>query len=820
MPLLPLFRFAVRRPLIVLAVALLVSAGCLTVALNLRIDTDFARLLPESYPSVQALEDLQAMFGGESAVEVVVEGPAYEENLRVARQFIDEALASENEAGEAYFTRAEFEKDVSFVQNNALYFATDAELDQLETYLRDQIEDSRLDANPFFFDLEDDFDDEFDDEFEDEPAEEEIDFDEAYRAIVPKPIPVSDDSTTLVVRLYPSGSLTNIGSTEGLYDYLGTLAAPMESEQIEISLAGRPLQQVIQIRSITNDVTSSFTGGVLTVLLMVALYFLFKFVQQRGFRPVDLIRTPFTALLIGVPLVMSLTWTFAITYALFGVLNLMTSILVLVLFGLGVDYGIHFVGRYAEERGEGKSTELAMETTFVSSGPPIATSAFTTAASLFVLVIADFQGFSQFGVIAGVGILFALFSMLFLLPALMVVFERLKLVHFASDSDEERARAVASHEARPFPAAKPVLAVCALALLGALVLVPRVEFEYVFGRLEPTFEEYNELREKTRRVFPASKKRNPAYIIVDGPDEALAVQQALLEEAEGDTTTTILSAETLYDRYPVTPELQARRLARLDSIRSLLADPFLEASDSADLARLRQASQTESAIDLADVPQYLKERFTTKDGELGRFVIVYPSVGLDDGRESMRFANEIGRIETADGNEYFAGSTSIVAATMLELMLEESPLMIGLTALVVLLLMFLVFRSVKWTLLAALPLLVGIVWMLAIMTLVGLKLNFYNLIVLPAVLGIGNDTGIHVVYRYLEEGKGSLLTVLRSTGEHVAVGALTTMVGFAWWMFSYHPGLNTIGELAVIGIGAVLVAALAFLPAVLQAIER
>ena len=106
------------------------------------------------------------------------------------------------------------------------------------------------------------------------------------------------------------------------------------------------------------------------------------------------------------------------------------------------------------------------------------------------------------------------------------------------------------------------------------------------------------------------------------------------------------------------------------------------------------------------------------------------------------------------------------------------------------------------------------------MEILGLKLNFYNLIVLPAVLGIGNDAGVHIVHRYREEGPGSIWAVLRSTGEHVTMGSLTTMIGFAGLLLSFHPGLHTIGELAVVGIGATLVSALLFLPALLQWLEK
>jgi predicted RND superfamily exporter protein len=92
-------------------------------------------------------------------------------------------------------------------------------------------------------------------------------------------------------------------------------------------------------------------------------------------------------------------------------------------------------------------------------------------------------------------------------------------------------------------------------------------------------------------------------------------------------------------------------------------------------------------------------------------------------------------------------------------------------------------------------------------------------VVLPTVLGIGDDSGIHIVHRYLEEGRGSIGRVLRSTGEHVTVSAVTTMIGFGGWLLSMHPGLRSIGELAVVGIGLTLVAALVLLPALLQWLE-
>ena len=266
-------------------------------------------------------------------------------------------------------------------------------------------------------------------------------------------------------------------------------------------------------------------------------------------------------------------------------------------------------------------------------------------------------------------------------------------------------------------------------------------------------------------------------------------------------------------------EAQEERLARLETIREKLADSFLQTDDSEDMERLRRAASTSRVLAFEEVPEFLRKQFTSKSGELGNFVIIYPSVGLSDGRQSIAFSEDVGTITTSEGKDYHAGSSSLVAADMLKLMRNEAPWMVLATFIIVLGLMYVNFSTLRWMSLAVLPLVVGVLWMLLLVEIFEARLNFYNLIVLPAVLGIGNDAGVHIVHRYQEEGKGSLRRVLRSTGEHVAMGSLTTMVGFAGLLLSFHPGLESIGLLAVMGIGSTLIAALFFLPAMLQWLE-
>ena len=809
----PLIRAVIQHPLGVVVAALALAGLALVPALQLEIDTDLANLLPPDYPSVQALERLRATVGGETPVDVGVASPSFEANLRFAEALIPRALALRRN-GEPLFTRAELRKDTTFLAYNALYFASDAELDELDAFLRAEAENARLEANPFFVDLDDDLG------LDDEDPDETADLAASLDRLQVSEYRLAPDSSVLAFRLFPGGAQTNIGYIRDAYGQLDALVAAMQPAgyhpQMEVTTAGRLLRQQIEVEAITGDVQGSFGVGAGAVLLFVILYFFYKALQVRGIsRSIwlsELGRLPVTAALIGLPLLISLAWTFGVAGLVFGSLNLMTSTLALVLFGLGIDYGIHYYARYTEERGHGHSVEAAAETTFVSTGQAVAVSAATTAIALFALTVADFRGFSEFGFIGGMGILFALAAMLFVLPALLVLSERLGLLRL-----EAGAATAPERDRRPFPAARPILAASLVAVVLSLFALPNERFEYDFSSLEP---EYRAYYDRADRLAPAERgggRRNPAYVVVDQPDEAEAVADELRRRAEADTL--ILAVESLQERYPTTPQAAAAKLERVATIRRLTDDAFLSQDTTGRIARIRRAASTDSAIAIDRVPDHLRQQYTSKQGEVGTFVIVYPRGRIsNDARLSMAFAEEVGTIE-AEGKTFHAGSTSIVAAEMLRLMLAESPLMVGLTFALIALLMLLVFRSVKWAALALLPLVVGVLWMLGLMVLTNVSLTFYNLVVLPAVLGIGNDCGVHLVHRYREEGPGSIRRVLRSTGEHVAVGALTTMIGFSGLLLSFHPGLRSIGLLALIGIGTTLLAALLLLPALLQWLE-
>ncbi len=790
--------------MLIITVGVLLGVPGFLSSSRLSIDTDISNLLPEQNPTVQAMEQLRQTVGGETAAAVAISSPSFQSNRNFAEELIPIVLQQVQTDGEPFFIRVDYRKDTSFMQNNALYFATDSELKGLIDYLVDMTTLGHL-IRAADTDLA-------------------ISSSSFFENIAVNEYPVSDDSLTMVLRFFPAKPQTDVGYIERAYDMLDSVSTALDPkayhQDMEIVLGGRMQRQMVEVNAITNEVTTSFGLGVVVILLLVTGYFFVKAYYAKAKKKNDIrtillliTRIPVIAALIGIPLLLSLLWTFGLAQAVYGSLNMMTSILGLILFGLSIDYGIHFYARYSEERAQGKPVEDSIITTFQSSGQAITIAGLTTAISLFVLIFADFKGFSEFGFIACTGIIFGLVSMLFVLPALLVVFERTSLLSLKPASPHEK-RA----EAKPFPAAGSIVVLSLLTVAVAIGFSSRLSFEYDFDTLEPVFEEYESRHQIISRVYPTSNYRNPAFILLDEDEDAEPLLSYLRARVDSDTT--ILSVEALQERFPTDPVDQAKRLEYLAEIRNLLDGPFFILANTEDVQRLRQASQTTEPIQLSDVPEYLTDMFISKDGSLGSFVMIYPEQGLSDGENSIAFSEAIGTIELENGTTYYAASTSLVAAEMLRLLQKESSWIISATFLLVLLLMYLNFKDMYLTLLALTPLIVGMLWTFLLMELTGVKLNFYNMVVLPVLLGIGNDAGVHIVHRYIELGRGSIRQVLSTTGKHVAMASVTTMIGFSGSLLSSHPGLRSIGHIAVLGIGSTLLSALLFLPALLQLLEN
>jgi len=116
------------------------------------------------------------------------------------------------------------------------------------------------------------------------------------------------------------------------------------------------------------------------------------------------------------------------------------------------------------------------------------------------------------------------------------------------------------------------------------------------------------------------------------------------------------------------------------------------------------------------------------------------------------------------------------------------------------------FRNPRRTLLALLPIGMGVTAVLAVMYYSGQALNLFHIVSLPLIIGLGADYGIFMVCRPEQSAK-------HQTARAVLFSGLTTLCGFGVLVLARHPALHSIGMTVLTGVGAAMITALWVVPA-------
>ncbi|MCD4657140.1 MAG: MMPL family transporter [Planctomycetes bacterium] len=125
-------------------------------------------------------------------------------------------------------------------------------------------------------------------------------------------------------------------------------------------------------------------------------------------------------LLGGIVLIVGIIWGVGTITLIYGRLQMFTAVCSFIFIGLGIDFVIHIMTRYTEERGFGRSITESISLALNHTGPAVIAGGLTTSAAFFALMISSMDGFVEFGVATGAGMLFQLVVTLFLLPSLLV----------------------------------------------------------------------------------------------------------------------------------------------------------------------------------------------------------------------------------------------------------------------------------------------------------------------------------------------------------------------------------------------------------------
>ena len=618
--------------------------------------------------------------------------------------------------------------------------------------------------------------------------------------------------TALLFR--PRGTPTDITYSRMLMDRVDSILKTTDTKKfhasMQLSYMGRYSANVREYFAVLKDTTASF--GLTFILLCTLLWVFF-----RRWR---------VLLLIPVPLIIGTIWTFAFAYLWIGYLTTATGFIGALILGMGIDYGIYLLDRYLQERKEGASIAKAIENCYRWTGKAVSTAALTTAAAFFALLLCRFTGFSQFGGIGGMGILFCLFAMHSVLPAMLVLMEKKR--PFREVQPFFKMPTVSPK--KPFPFAVGLVALSFILLGSSFLSMPRVTLETNLRKLgvvetDPMYSD--NVWKKFDKLFSESQL-NPIVFYVEKERDARLLSKEIERRSKEHHKTSKRSKkliETVIHPFMMVPDKQKEKLATIQKIKSLIdKNDVLNLIE--DPKRKEQFSTFNKMLSvntfgIRELPHYLQRDLilTNKNNpsETKGFLVAVVSNIENEGVDNQKISALLKNI-SIEGKTYFPSGEPVIAGELMRVVKKDSLLAIFASLLTLALLVFIDLRSFKLTLLSLWPLLMGFSAMAGIMVFIDLKLNIINMVVLPALLGIGIDGGVHVLHRYRERPDLGVSGVIMELLLPVTIASVTTVFSFATMLSASHKGVFSAGLVAVIGLVSCLVGALLLLPAMMNVI--
>ncbi len=219
-------------------------------------------------------------------------------------------------------------------------------------------------------------------------------------------------------------------------------------------------------------------------------------------------------------------------------------------------------------------------------------------------------------------------------------------------------------------------------------------------------------------------------------------------------------------------------------------------------------------IQFDELPVTVLDRYCN-DSRDKFLVTVYPAGNAwQDASFLDRFVADLERV-----TEKATGMPSIFHA-LIEIIGRDGRNAMLLTLMMVFFLLWLDFHSARYALMAMIPLGIGVFWMVGLMHLTGQQFTVMNVMGLPMILGIGIDDGVHIVHRWLHEGRGKIRRIFASTGKAILLTSLTTMLAFGSLIFSIWRGFGHLGAALFVGVGACFLTTVIILPGIIGWIEK
>jgi predicted RND superfamily exporter protein len=600
---------------------------------------------------------------------------------------------------------------------------------------------------------------------------------------------------------------------------------------LRVGFAGNIAVSVEELSALSGDLGKSSTLVVVAVLLVILLYFRWWAALPVLFIPLAL----GTVIAFGV-----------VTLPPFNVtrLNSSTGFLGSIVVGNGVNFGIIWLARYVAARRRALPLEAALAEATWGALPGTLVAAIAAATAYGSLTITGFRGFREFGMIGAIGMLSCWCTTYLLAPSLCAAVERMTgrgpppLLREDAPGRQTTARLLSGVFEHPR---------AILVLAGGLTLVTFAQLVTLnSSHLESDFS-------KLRRVDTWKSGEgywgrfmdriiggnlSPTVILTDSRAEATAVAARLREEMTRPPLAGLVASVRSFD--DVVPPDQPAKLAEVARLRRQLTPAVRASLPPERLAEIERLLGTDSLepITLADLPPSLTARLRETDGNIGRVVLVYPRL-TKRLWQTAQLEGFIAKLRDVAAQGVPPGArpgrvagTLPVSADITASLQRDAPRASAAALAAVSTVVLVIFRGGPTGLVVIGSLLVGIIWMVGVTFLIGIKVNYANFAAFPITFGIGVDYAVNIMARFRQERARRprdglpadpvriVERAVLSTGGAVSLCSLTTVIGYSSLLLAKNHALFLFGAVAVIGELSCMFAALLALPAVLLVWRR
>lgn len=790
-------RLVQRRSWAVLLSLLALLLPATYLAAQLSLESSFTALLPDSAPAVAELKAGSAKTGGSALALLAIDA----RDQATAERFADAFAVRARSMPWARFVQARL--DLDFVRSRALLYLDQARLEALTEDLAAEIDQRTLGAAGLGLDLG-------------PPTKGStgaFDLDARYLAEAKRmglpttPYLIDAAGRWLYVLIGLRGGSGEMDFAQRTQASIEALAEEVKQEtgspKLELKHTGSLVLWLEHDGFLRRDLTLASLLGSISVVVLLSLY-------TRRLR---------SLVLLGLPLFIGVTCTFAFAYLAVGRLNIVSGFLASILSGLGIELGIHLLFRYVEERELGHDPEQAQARSLASSGRSLIGSALSNAAAFGVVALAGFRGFREFGLIAAVGMLLTLVITLLGFPALNLILERHRPLRLRPP------RTGAGLELRvPRGLRRLILfSVPAFAIYSALQLASgQVRFRSNWRELKGVSPESDFYDAAVRSIGGALYN---SWVLADSPAQVSAVVKVVAAHREAyrerGQASGIKGTRSLDDLIPADQEAKLPLLRALERQLRRLKPEQLSAVEQKSLGAALALTEARP-FGLVDLPDSLRAASVAPDGRTSLVTLV-SDWEFNDSDELAAWAEEMSALSAElhrAGLETPIISEDWIAGSVFQTMKQDGWFIIGGSLLVVFLVVWADFRSLRQASLVLVALVIGQVSIAGAMRLFGIELNFINSAVLPIVVGVSVDNAIHIRRRHLQDGPGSIPRILRRTVSATTLSSATNLMGFGAMIVAHHAGLRSIATLALIGIGLTFLSTSVFFPLALEELDE